>query len=203
LSPEVLETDMKRQTLHDLFVDQLRDAYDAEKQLVKALPKMAKAARSPDLRQGFEKHLQETQHQVERLEQVFEEAGHKAKGKTCEAMKGLVEEGKDIIDMKAEPEVRDAGLIAAAQKVEHYEIASYGCLCTWAEQLGYEKAHRLLGETLDEEKQTDAKLTELAKAHVNREVGGGEGEADHFGDPESKERRHEVEAHADAAAAPV
>jgi ferritin-like metal-binding protein YciE len=195
---------MKQRTLHDLFVDQLRDTYDAEKQLVKALPKMAKAANSTDLRAGFEKHLVETTRQVDRLERVFQEAGARPKRKTCDAMKGLVAEGKDIIDLKADPSVRDAGLIAAAQKVEHYEIAAYGCLCTWAEQLGYREAKRLLGETLDEEKRTDAKLTELATSHINRQAQEKDtGEADQFGDAEAKERQAEVEAHADAEAVTV
>src|ERR1700722_987365 len=150
---------MKQRTLNDLFVDQLRDTYDAERQLVKALPKMAKAAECEKLREGFEQHLTETERQVARLEQVFDMIGQKARGKTCEAMKGLVEEGKEIIDMKGEGSVRDAGLNAAAQKVEHYEIASYGCLCTWAEQLGYPEAQRLLHDTLEEEKRTDEELT--------------------------------------------
>ena len=141
---------MKQRNLNDLFIDQLRDIYDAEKQLVKALPKMAKAAHSTELRDGFTHHLEQTERQVERLEKVFEAAGHKAKAKTCEAMKGLVEEGKEMIDLNAEDDVRDAGLIAAAQKVEHYEIASYGCLCTWAEQLGFSEGQRLLHETLEE-----------------------------------------------------
>jgi len=158
---------MKRRTLEDLFIDQLRDVYDAEKQLVKALPKMAKAATSAQLGEGFAQHLRETEEQVRRLEQVFEKVGHKLKGKTCEAMEGLIEEGKEIIDMKADPEVRDAGLIAAAQKVEHYEIASYGCLCAWAQQLDWKDVQTLLHESLEEEKRTDAKLTELAESHIN------------------------------------
>lgn len=158
---------MKQETLHDLFIDQLRLVFDAEKQLVKALPKMAKAASSTELRDGFTHHLEETERQVERLEQVFSTTGHKAKATTCDAMKGLVSEGKEVIDLKAEPDVRDAGLIAAAQKVEHYEIASYGCLCTWAEQLGYHDAQRLLHETLEEEKRTDEKLKQLAQSHIN------------------------------------
>jgi ferritin-like metal-binding protein YciE len=158
---------MKMTTLQDLFVDQLQDIYDAEKRLVKALPKMAQAAGCEELRNGFEEHLEQTQLQVERLEQVFELIGSKAKAKTCEAMKGLIEEGDEIIKLKAEAEVRDAGLIAAAQKVEHYEIAAYGCLCTWAQQLGHQDAQNLLHNTLEEEKQTDAKLTDMAERHVN------------------------------------
>jgi ferritin-like metal-binding protein YciE len=158
---------MKRRSLHDLFIEELRDVYSAEKQLVKALPKLAKAATSPELRDGFLQHHEETQRQVERLEEVFQAVGHKPKAKTCDAMEGLVLEAKDVIDLKAEPEVIDAGLIAAAQKVEHYEIAAYGSLCAWAEHLHYGDARRLLHETLEEEKRTDAKLTELAQREVN------------------------------------
>jgi ferritin-like metal-binding protein YciE len=170
---------MKQHTLQDLFHDQLRDMYDAERQLVKALPKMVKAANNEQLREGFEQHLRETEQQVSRIEQVFEMIGHKARGKTCEAMKGLVEEGKDTMEQDAEPEVRDAGLICAAQKVEHYEIASYGCLCTWAEQLGHHDAQRLLHENLEEEKRTDEKLTQLAESQVNVSAGRGETEESH------------------------
>ncbi len=163
---------MKQLTLQDLFINELRDMYDAEKQLVKALPKMAKAATNEQLRQGFEEHLKQTENQVSRLEQVFEIIGQRARAKTCDAMKGLVEEGKDIIgDFDDQPEVLDAGLIAAAQKVEHYEIASYGTLCTWAEQLGQHDAKRLLHENLEEEKQTDEKLTHLAESFVNQSAG--------------------------------
>jgi ferritin-like metal-binding protein YciE len=161
---------MSMRTLEELFIDQIHDTYDAENQLVKALPKMAKAASSAELRAGFEQHFTETQRQVERLEQVCQEFGVKPKGKKCAAMKGLVEEGEDVIKAKADDDVRDAGLIAAAQKVEHYEIASYGTLCTWAKQLGRPGAERLLHETLEEEKRTDDKLTRLAEAHVNRQA---------------------------------
>src|SRR5262249_24288178 len=119
---------MKLNTMAELFLCELRDIYHAQKQLVKALPKIAKGATRPELRSAFEQHLNETINQVSRLEQAFDELGHKAKGETCEAMKGLIEEGKDMIDAKGDDSVRDAGLIAAAQKVEHYEIADYGCL---------------------------------------------------------------------------
>jgi ferritin-like metal-binding protein YciE len=158
---------MKMQNLGDLLHDQVRDLYDAEKQLVKALPKMAEAASTPELKQAFEQHLQQTKGHVTRLEEVFKHLNHSAKGKTCKAMEGLVEEGEEIIDAKAEPEVRDAGLIAAAQKVEHYEIAGYGTLCAWAEQLSLGEVKGLLGETLQEEKQTDQLLTQLAERQVN------------------------------------
>lgn len=154
-------------TLQDLFVDALRDTLSAEKQLVKALPKMAAAANAPDLQKGFKKHLQETENQVERLKQVFESIGETARAKTCKAMEGLVEEGAEIIAVDADPEVKDAALIAAAQKVEHYEIATYGTLATWAKLLDHKKALSLLLKSLDEEKATDEKLTELAKTMVN------------------------------------
>jgi ferritin-like metal-binding protein YciE len=154
---------MKLESLEDLFVEELRDLYHAENQLVKALPRMAKAASSPDLRHGFEEHLEQTKEHVQRLEKIFEDIGLKARGKKCEAMEGLVAEGKDIISEDAEPHVKDAGLIAAAQKVEHYEIAGYGSVRTWAEQLGHSRAAELLQQTLDEEGETDKKLTQLAE----------------------------------------
>jgi ferritin-like metal-binding protein YciE len=158
---------MKLNSLQDLFVEELRDLLDAEKQLVKALPKMAKAASSEDLRTCFETHLEETQGHVQRLEQVFTMMGMKAKGKSCEAMEGLIAEGKDILGTSAENSVKDAGLIAAANKVEHYEIAGYGTLVTWAQQLGRHDAANLLEETLHEEKNADQKLTHIAEGMVN------------------------------------
>jgi len=161
---------MKLNTMEDLFVAELRDMYHAEKQLVKALPKLAKAATRPELQTAFEQHLQETINQVSRLEQVFASLELKARAETCEAMEGLIEEGKELIDAKGEDVVRDAGLIAAAQKVEHYEIASYGCLITWAKELGHEQAANLLGQNLEEEKAADQKLTTLAEARINAEA---------------------------------
>ena len=158
---------MPLNSLSDLFADELRDVLSAEKQLTKALPKMAKAATSPDLQKAFEKHLAQTEVHVTRLVQVFESIGQTARAKTCEAMKGLIKEGSEIIEEDAEPDVKDAALIAAAQKVEHYEIATYGTLATWAELLGYKKALGLLVKTLDEEKTTDEKLSELAQTTVN------------------------------------
>jgi len=158
---------MSLDTLNDLFIAELRDIFSAEKQLVKALPKMAKAASSPELRQGFEKHLGETETQVERLKQVFESIGESARAKTCKAMEGLVEEGSEIIQEDAVADVKDAALIAAAQKVEHYEIATYGTLITWARLLGYQNAVNLLLQTLAEEKATGEALTELAEATIN------------------------------------
>jgi ferritin-like metal-binding protein YciE len=161
---------MKLKNLQDLFVHELRDIYNAEKQILKALPKMAKAASSDELRAAFEEHLEQTRHQVERLEEVFEDFGQKVKGRTCEAMEGLVEEGSDLMDDVSDDATLDAGLIAAAQKVEHYEIAAYGCLVSWARQLGHQRAVDLLRQTLDEEKAADQKLTTLAEHKTNIEA---------------------------------
>jgi ferritin-like metal-binding protein YciE len=157
----------KLKSLDDLLVHELQDIYHAEGQITKALPKMIKAASHPELRAAFEEHLQQTEGQIERLEQVFKLLGLPAKAKKCDGMAGLIEEGKKMIEEDAEPSVRDAGLIAAAQKVEHYEIASYGCVCTYAEMLGYEQVHELLGQTLDEEETTDEKLSVLAETVIN------------------------------------
>jgi len=161
---------MKINSLEELFLFELRDVYDAERQLVKALPKMAKAASSDQLRKAFEDHLAETNQQVERLETIFDQFDQKAKAETCDAMKGLVAEGKKMIDMKGESAPRDAGLIGAAQKVEHYEIASYGTLISWAEQLGRHEVVQLLRQTLNEEKSADEKLTSLAESAVNMQA---------------------------------
>ena len=161
---------MAAQTLQDLLVDTLRDTYDAEKQLVKALPKMAKAANSEELRAAFEQHLEVTKGQVTRLEKVFKELGVAPRGKHCVAMEGLIEEGKELIEEDHDPEVKDAGLIAAAQKVEHYEIAAYGTVRTWAEMLGHNKAAQLLQESLTEESEADEELSQLAMTSVNVEA---------------------------------
>ncbi|MGE5179888.1 MAG: ferritin-like domain-containing protein [Bacteroidota bacterium] len=158
---------MQVDSLEQLYVEQLRDIYDAENQLVRALPKMAKAATSPELRRAFEDHLEKTRGHVRRLEEVFRTLGHPAKGKSCKAMIGLVEEGEEIVKMDGEPTVRDAGLIAAAQKVEHYEIASYGTLRTFAEFRGDRQASQLLQETLDEEYEADKTLTQVAESSIN------------------------------------
>jgi ferritin-like metal-binding protein YciE len=158
---------MQLASLQDLYVDQLRDLYNAENQLVKALPKMAKAASTTELQTAFEGHLEETRGHVQRLEQIFEKMGEKASGKTCRAMQGLVEEGKEIIDDAGEDEVRDAGLIAAAQRVEHYEMAGYGCVRTYAKILGQHDAADLLQQTLDEEGNANKKLTKLAVTIIN------------------------------------
>jgi len=155
---------MEQNTLKELYIDELRDIYNAENQLTKALPKMAKAATSDDLRTGFEEHLEETKGHIERLAQIFTKLDEKPTGKKCKGMEGLIEEGKEMIDKEGlEGEVLDAGLISAAQRVEHYEIAAYGCVRTYANLLGETEAAELLEETLGEEKATDQKLTKLAE----------------------------------------
>ena len=160
----------KDKDLNDLFLDTLKDIYYAEKQILKALPKMAKAAQSDKLRAAFEKHHGETEGQVERLERVFELIDKPARGKTCEAIQGLLDEGKEIMEEYKGTEALDAGMVAAAQAVEHYEIARYGTLKQWALQLGIKDAVRLLDQTLQEEKKTDEALTSLAEASVNLEA---------------------------------
>ena len=157
-------------TLHDLFVKELRDTYDAEKQISKALPKMVKHAHRDDLRAAFEQHHQETLTQIERLEQAFDLLDLKAKGVRCHGMAGIIEEGSEMLGEKGDDAVLDAGLIAAAQKVEHYEIASYGTLVTYARDLGLGQVAQLLEQTLEEEKQTDRRLTHLAAAGPNAEA---------------------------------
>ena len=159
---------MAVKSLQDMFVEELRDIYHAEKQLVRALPKMARAASSTKLAEAFEQHLEETKGQVERLEQIFDELDLRTRGKTCEAMQGLVEEAKDMMEEIKQPDVRDAALIVAAQKVEHYEIASYGSLRCLAKALGLEKPAELLEQTLREEEKTDAALNKLALNEVNK-----------------------------------
>jgi len=158
---------MKMKTLNDLFLHELKDLYHAEHQLLKALPKMAKAATSDELRMAFEDHLQETEGQVERLEQIFTELNVPARGIKCEAMEGLIKEGKEAIEEDLDDDVRDAALICAAQRVEHYEIAGYGCARTFAERLGHNHVAELLQQTLDEEGNADKKLTEIAMGSVN------------------------------------
>jgi ferritin-like metal-binding protein YciE len=164
-----MECDMaaKDKDLNDLFLDTLKDIYYAEKQILKALPKMAKAASSDKLRVAFEKHYGETEGQVERLEQIFEMLDKPARGKTCEAIQGILDEGKEIMDEYKGTEALDAGMLAAAQAVEHYEISRYGTLKAWAAQLGMNDAANLLDQTLKEEEKTDEALTTLAKAAVN------------------------------------
>lgn len=158
---------MSLDSLETLFIEELRDIYNAEKQLLKALPRMAKAAGSPPLQQAFTKHLKETEGQVQRLETILKELGEAVRGKQCKGMEGLVEEGKDIMEKEGEAPVMDAALIASAQKVEHYEIAAYGCLRTYAQLLGHDQAAKLLAQTLAEEEAADKKLTELGEGGIN------------------------------------
>ncbi len=158
---------MKLETLTDLYIHSLKDLYSAEKQLIRALPKMAKAATSEKLRAGFEQHLEETKEHAVRLEKLLTAHKQTTRGPKCKAMEGLIEEGKEIIEEEGDPEVLDAGLICAAQKVEHYEIASYGCARTFAELLGDKEGQKTLQQTLDEEGATDKKLTELALSEIN------------------------------------
>ncbi len=157
----------KSKTLQDLFLDTLKDIYFAEKKILGALPKMAKAAQSPKLKAAFEKHKGETETQVERLDQVFASIDETPKGKSCPAIMGIIDEGKEIMDEFKGMPALDAGLLAAAQAVEHYEISRYGTLRTWANELGYKDAVKLLDATLKEEKNTDAALSQLAEAEVN------------------------------------
>ena len=156
------------ETLHDAFIDELRDSYDAEKQLTKALPKLAKAASSPKLRQAFESHLKETEGHVERLERVLESLDEKVRGKHCDGIAGIIEEGKSIMEEEFDEITMDACLIAAGQRAEHYEMAAYGTLVAWAQAMGHTEAAKLLQQTLDEEKAADKKLSGLAEGGINR-----------------------------------
>ncbi|WP_034256661.1 ferritin-like domain-containing protein [Adhaeribacter aquaticus] len=160
----------KLKNLEDLFHHELKDLYSAEKQLIEALPKMAETASDPKLRSAFELHLEQTKAQKERLEKVCEIVGISPGRTKCKAMEGLVEEGQSMIDEKAEPEVKDAGLIASAQRIEHYEISGYGTAAHYAERLGHQEAFQLLKETLEEEKNTDSKLNKLAKGWINQKA---------------------------------
>ena len=185
-------------TLHDAFLDELRDTYDAEKQITKALPKMVKAAASPALRDALEAHLEETQQQVERLEQVFASLDEKATGKHCAGMAGIIEEGQSILEEDFDETTTDACLIAAAQRVEHYEMAAYGTLVSWARVMGHTEAADLLEETLDEEKAADATLSSIAKGGINQAAAeaADEGEGDEEADDEEEEgHRGTVQAH--------
>ncbi|MCB0324740.1 MAG: ferritin-like domain-containing protein [Bdellovibrionales bacterium] len=154
---------MATQDLQQALVEEIRDLYSAEKQITKALPKLIKQAEDEELKNALNEHLEVTKNQVERLEQVFSELGMKPRAKSCEAMKGIVSEGEDLAEKDAEPAVKDAMLIAAAQKVEHYEIGSYGTACAWAETLGLDSISELLQETLEEERQADKELSKIAK----------------------------------------
>jgi ferritin-like metal-binding protein YciE len=161
---------MKLKSLHDLFVEELQDMYSAENMILKALPKMMDAATSTELRDGFEQHMEQTRGHVQRLDKIFDQlSGTDRKGKKCKGMEGIIKDNKDLLDADAEPEVLDAGLIAGAQRVEHYEIAGYGTVRTYARILGREDWAQLLNQTLEEEKQTDAKLSQLAE-NINVEA---------------------------------
>ena len=183
---------MQQQALRELYIDELRDIYNAETQLVKALPKMAKAATSEDLRSGFEEHLEQTRGHVSRLEQIFEALDEKPTGKKCAGMEGLVKEGGEMISEDFEGEVKDAGLIGAAQRVEHYEIAAYGTVRAFAELLNERNAADLLSQTLEEEKETDKKLTQLA-GEINLEANRSEEDSE---DEPTGGRRKSKSAHA-------
>jgi ferritin-like metal-binding protein YciE len=155
-------------TLHDAFIDELRDAYDAEKQLTKALPKMAKAASSAELQAAFEEHLEETRGQIERLEQIFATLEEKVRGKHCDGIAGIIEEGKSVMEEEFDETTMDACLIASGQRAEHYEMAAYGTLVAWAQAMGHTEVAGLLQQTLDEEKAADKKLTGLAEGGINQ-----------------------------------
>lgn len=167
---------MKINSLHDLYIDELRDLYDAENQLIKALPKMAEASTSEELREGFEEHLEQTRGHAQRLEQIFERLGEKAKGKKCKGMEGIVKEGSEVLDEDMNDDTKDAAIIGAAQRVEHYEIAGYGTARTHADLLGLDEDARLLEQTLEEEKETDQKLSGLAENINVQAQEGDEGE---------------------------
>ncbi|MDQ3292361.1 MAG: ferritin-like domain-containing protein [Bacteroidota bacterium] len=158
---------MKMQSLNDLLIHQLQDLYGAEQQLLKAMPKLLSSAKSDKLKQALETHMAETQNQVQRLEQVFQSMGIQAEAIKCKAMEGLLKEAEELLSEDADPEVLDAGIIASAQRVEHYEIAGYGTACTYAKYLGHNEALNLLKETLSEEKKTDELLTVIAESSVN------------------------------------
>lgn len=161
---------MRLKSLEELYIDELKDLYSVEKQILRALPKMAKAATAPDLKAAFEEHEKMTQEQKKRLETIFEKMERSPRGKKCKGMEGILEEGEELMEEEAEPEVLDAGLIAAAQRVEHYEMAGYGTARTYARLLGHTDAEKLLQKTLDEEMETDEKLTALAEGGINVEA---------------------------------
>ena len=180
---------MKEQTMQDLYVDQLRDLYDAERQIIKALPKMIRAVSSDELKQALEEHLEVTKEQEQRIAQIFENRGEKVKAQKCKGMEGVLKEGAELVEKGWQDAVGDAAIIAAAQRVEHYEMASYGCARTYAELLGDEDAGELLQKTLDEEKEANDKLTELAD-NINQEaLGEGESETDVDADEEDRGTR--------------
>ena len=176
-------------TLHDAFLDELRDAYDAEKQLIKALPRLAKTATSADLKEAFETHLEETREHVTRLEQVFESLDEKARGKHCDGIEGIIEEGKSVMEEDFDDITMDACLIAAGQRAEHYEMAAYGTLVAWARAMGHTEAATLLQEILDEEKAADQKLTALAEGGINEKAA----EAAHSSDDDADGEEDEAD----------
>lgn len=167
---------MEMESLRELYVNELKDLWSAENQITKALPKMMKAATNPKLKRAFNTHLKQTERHIKRLERIFKELDESPRGKKCVGMEGLIKEGQELIKEKPEAEVLDAGLIAAAQHVEHYEMAGYGCVRTWARQMGEDRQAELLQETLDEEEQTDRLLTDLAESEINLEAEEGEEE---------------------------
>ena len=177
---------MSLETLQDLLVHELKDLYSAERQLIQALPKMAKAATSDELRTAFENHLAQTQEQVVRIETIMESFGESPKGQKCAGMEGLIEEGKNLLKEEADEDVMDAGIIAAAQKVEHYEIASYGAVVEYARVLGHTEAQRLLEQTLEEEKNADQLLNQLAEGGINALAENGSGDEDEDADTKSE-----------------
>ena len=185
---------MALKSLRDLYLSELRDLYSAENQLVKALPKMAKAAQAPELRDAINEHLEVTKGQVSRLETIFKELEESPKGKKCKGMEGLIEEGKEVMDEGGTPAVCDAALIAAAQRVEHYEIAGYGCARTFANMLGFQEAGGLLQETLDEEADADKKLTEIAESAINVNAEGEEDEEEENATDEGEDAEADGEA---------
>jgi ferritin-like metal-binding protein YciE len=164
------EMQMPQDSLRDLYIEELRDLYDAEQQIIQALPKMAQTASSQELKTAFQQHLEQTRGQVDRLEQIFRKLNTNPQGKKCVGVQGVIREGEQLIKQGGDPETLDAGLIGAAQKVEHYEIAGYGTVRTWARRLGDQEAAQLLQQTLDEEGETDKKLTRLAEAGINQEA---------------------------------
>jgi len=182
---------VQHNALKELYIEELKDLYDAENRLVKAIPKMAKAASSHKLRSGFEEHLEQTRGQVDRLKEIFDNLGEKPTGKKCAGMVGIIKEGEEIMEEDFEGEVMDAALISAAQRVEHYEIAAYGCVRTWADLLGENEGSALLEKTLEEEKETDEKLTQLAEeinVQAKERGSGDEGEEDEEQPPRGKAR---------------
>src|SRR6188508_876458 len=183
-------------TLHDAFIDELRDTYDAERQLTKALTKLAKAARAPELREAFSSHLEETRGQIERLEQVFASLDEKVRGKHCDGIAGIIEEGKSVMAEDFDEASMDACLIAAGQRAEHYEMAAYGTLVAWAKAMGHDEAADLLQQTLEEEKAADEKLTTLAEGGVNQEAAGAgsNAEEEESGKPSSRNGMRRVNA---------